>query len=70
MHLLYLNGENLHDCAEMEDTNINFTDLIKVKGFSQSFFQLFLSRLIRIIKLVKYENEVILRTVLKPIVRL
>ena len=35
MHLLYLNGESLHDCADMDDTNIHFSDLIKV--FEQHF---------------------------------
>lgn len=30
MHLLYLNGETLHDCADMDDKNIHFSDLIKV----------------------------------------
>jgi hypothetical protein len=31
MHLLYVNGETLHDCADMDDTNIHYSDLIKVK---------------------------------------
>ncbi|CAF3458633.1 unnamed protein product [Rotaria socialis] len=29
MHLLYLNGETLHDCAKMDDKNIHFSDIIK-----------------------------------------
>jgi hypothetical protein len=31
MHLLYLNGETLYDCADMDDKNIHFSDIIKVK---------------------------------------
>ncbi len=30
MHLLYLNGETLHDCADMDDQNIHFSNIIKV----------------------------------------
>jgi len=30
MHLLYLNGETLHDCVNMDDKNIHFSDIIKV----------------------------------------
>ncbi|UJR37422.1 hypothetical protein I4U23_030125 [Adineta vaga] len=29
MHLLYLNGATLHDCADMDDRNIHFSDIIK-----------------------------------------
>ena len=71
MHLLFLNGENLHDCAEMEDTNVHFSDLIKVKP-TDCFIHssLHVSPSIRIIKQAKHENETIRRTVLNPIVRL
>lgn len=32
MHLLYLNGDKtLHDCADMDDKNIHFSYIIKVK---------------------------------------
>jgi hypothetical protein len=34
MHLLYLNGEKLYDCADMDDKNIHFSDIIKVNLFS------------------------------------
>jgi hypothetical protein len=31
MHLLYLNGDKtLHDCDDMDDKNIHFSDIIKV----------------------------------------
>ncbi|CAF3649637.1 unnamed protein product [Adineta steineri] len=29
MHLLYLSGKTLHDCADMDDKNIHFSDIIK-----------------------------------------
>ncbi|CAF2445769.1 unnamed protein product [Rotaria sp. Silwood2] len=29
LHLLYLNGETLHDCANMDDKNIHFSDFIQ-----------------------------------------
>jgi hypothetical protein len=32
MHLLYLNrDQTLHDCADMDDKNIHFSDMIKVE---------------------------------------
>jgi hypothetical protein len=35
MHLLYLYGESLQDCSDMDDRNIHFSDIIKVFfGFS------------------------------------
>jgi len=30
MHLLYLNGETFHDCVDMDDKNIHFSNIIKV----------------------------------------
>jgi len=31
MHLLYLKGDRtLHDCADMDEKNIHFSDIIKV----------------------------------------
>lgn len=32
MHLVYLNGDRtLHDCGDMDEKNIHFSDLIKVR---------------------------------------
>ena len=32
MHLLYLNGDKtLHDCGDMDDRNVHFSDIIKVR---------------------------------------
>jgi len=33
MHLLYLNGEALQDCGGMDEKNIHFSDIIKVKFY-------------------------------------
>jgi hypothetical protein len=53
MHLLYLNGDKtLHDCSDMDEKNIHFSDMIKVIWFSSYNFYFF--RIIfRIIKVIK-----------------
>jgi hypothetical protein len=40
MHLLYLNGETLHDCVNMDDKNIHFSDIIKVKFYFRLFIKI------------------------------
>lgn len=54
MHLLYLNGQILHDCADMDDKNIHFSDIIKVK------FSLFpmIDKIIIICRIIKVVNEI------------
>jgi hypothetical protein len=51
MHLLYLNGEKLHDCADMDDKNIYFSDIIKVDFFF-SFVDCEILLFCRIIKVI------------------
>jgi len=42
MHLLYINGDKtLHDCADMDEKNIYFSDIIKVNFDLMIFFFVF-----------------------------
>lgn len=53
MHLLYLNDDKtLHDCNDMDEKNIHFSDIIKVIEFIR-YNVLFLNIIFRIIKPIK-----------------